>query len=246
MFIFLSAFAHLPNAKNLPFLHASKSLSSRRQPSLPPNLPSTIRANPTAPPRSPSPLRQRPFTSMTAGHRSNLRRRSSLPELPKNPHQKGEKMTNFQRLQWLRPTTRFSAFGGLTRVTLGLVLGPPRASCRPYLFMSEQVLNDALRSPSLAGMNGIAPSSHSRRSAARRWHRPAVAAPLVLALLTTPLSACKRVNGSDADRAETARAIRRLRGRCRIWPATSGRPRPRATSAARPRRSGRRRGLSPG
>lgn len=72
--------------------------------------------------------------------------------------------------------------------------------------MPKQGLNRALRSPSLAGMNFIAPSSRALRSAARRWNRSAVAAPLLLALLTTPLAACKRVNGSDADRAESARA----------------------------------------
>ena len=72
--------------------------------------------------------------------------------------------------------------------------------------MSEQGLNPAQRSPSLAGMNFTAPSSHALRSAARRWNRSAVAAPLVLALLTTPLAACKRVDGSDAERAESARA----------------------------------------
>ncbi len=40
----------------------------------------------------------------------------------------------------------------------------------------------------------------------QRRNLSALAAPLVLALLTTPLAACKRVEDADANRAETARA----------------------------------------
>ena len=63
----------------------------------------------------------------------------------------------------------------------------------------KQGLNRAVRSPSLSPMRNIA---------ARAALPPArlIAGLAALALLTTPLSACKRVNGSDADRAETARA----------------------------------------
>ncbi|MEP4446232.1 MAG: hypothetical protein ABJ317_00145, partial [Marinomonas sp.] len=38
------------------------------------------------------------------------------------------------------------------------------------------------------------------------WQHRALAAPLMLSLLVTPLTACKRVEDPDADRAETARA----------------------------------------
>ena len=64
---------------------------------------------------------------------------------------------------------------------------------------TKQGLNRAVRSPSLSPMRNIA---------ARAALPPArlIAGLAALALLTTPLSACKRVNGSDADRAETARA----------------------------------------